>query len=76
MTWNHRVVRFRDDEMGEYYEIKEVFYDKEGGLSGYSEATVLSETFPGLSRQLKMMKTATSKPIIDISEFDKLTDPA
>ncbi len=69
MTWNHRVVRFNDDEMGEYFEIKEVFYDKDGGLSGYSEATIMSDSFDGLHEQIKWFKTATSKPVIDEKEF-------
>jgi hypothetical protein len=69
MTWNHRVVRFEDDEMGEYFEIKEVFYDKDGGLSGYSDATILSESFEGLHEQLDMFKRATSKPVINEFEF-------
>lgn len=69
MTWNHRVVRFEDEEMGEYFEIKEVFYDKDGGLSGYSDATIMSDSFDGLHEQLTWFKTATSKPVIDEKEF-------
>lgn len=69
MTWNHRVVRFEDEEMGEYFEIKEVFYDKDGGLSGYSDATIMSDSFDGLHEQITWFKTATSKPVIDEKEF-------
>lgn len=69
MTWNHRVVRFNDEEMGEYFEIKEVFYDKDGSLSGFSEATIMSDSFEGLHEQIEWFKTATSKPIINESEF-------
>ena len=69
MTWNHRVVRFEDEEMGEYYEIKEVFYKEDGSLSGYSEATILADTFEGLHEQLDMFKRATSKPVLNEFEF-------
>jgi hypothetical protein len=69
MTWNHRVVRFNDEAMGEYYEIKEVFYDKEGGLSGYSDATIMSDSFEGLHEQIDMFKTATSKPVLNEADF-------
>lgn len=76
MTWNHRVVRFNDEEMGEYYEIKEVFYDKDGGLSGFSEASIMSDTFEGLHTQLDWFKTATSKPVINEAEFFAPKDPS
>ena len=69
MTWNHRVVRFEDDEMGEYFEIKEVFYKEDGSVSGYSDACILSDTFDGINEQLDMFKRATFKPIIDEAEF-------
>lgn len=75
MTWNHRVVRFEDDEMGEYFEIKEVFYKEDGSLSGYSEATIMSDSFDGLHEQITWFKTATSKPVIDEKEFFLPKDP-
>jgi hypothetical protein len=76
MTWNHRVVRFNDEEMGEYFEIKEVFYDKEGNPNGYSEASIMSDSFEGLHEQIEWFKTATSKPIINEAEFFKPKDPS
>lgn len=69
MSWNYRVVRFINDEMGEYFEIKEVFYDSAGELAGYSEASVFSETFEGLNKCMKMMAEACSKPFIKEEEF-------
>jgi hypothetical protein len=76
MTWNHRVVRFNDEEMGEYFEIKEVFYDKNGNPTGYSEASIMSDSFEGLHEQLEWFKTATAKPIINEEEFFKAKDPS
>lgn len=69
MTWNYRVVRFPNDEMGEYFEVKEVFYDKDGGLAGYSEASVFSETFDGLHETLNLFREAFAKPVIREEEF-------
>ena len=69
MTWNYRVVQFTNDVVGEYYEIKEVFYDKLGELAGYSEASVFADTFEGLNNSLEIMATALSKPAIKESEF-------
>jgi hypothetical protein len=76
MTWNYRVVRFENEEMGEYFEIKEVFYDKSGELAGYSEASVFSDTYDGLFECLDLMKAATAKPVIDEKEFFYKTDIA
>jgi hypothetical protein len=69
MSWNYRAVRFINDEMGEYFEIKEVFYDKLGELAGYSEASVFSETAEGLKDCLDMMAVALTKPVIKEEEF-------
>jgi hypothetical protein len=69
MSWNYRVVRFDNEDVGEYFEIKEVFYDKSGELAGYSEASVFSDTYEGLFEVMDLMKAATAKPVIDESEF-------
>jgi len=69
MTWNYRVVRFENDEMGEYFEIKEVFYDKLGEIAGYSEASVFADTYEGLFESIDLMKAATAKPVIDEKDF-------
>lgn len=69
MTWNYRVVQFTNDIVGDYYEIKEVFYDKLGELAGYTEASVFSETVEGLNEALAIMATALSKPVIKEGEF-------
>jgi hypothetical protein len=69
MSWNYRVVRFQNEDMGEYYEIKEVFYDKLGELAGYSEASIFSDTYDGLFEVMDLMKAATAKPVIDEADF-------
>ena len=69
MSWNYRVVRFDNEEMGEYFEIKEVFYDKLGELAGYSEASVFSDTYDGLFECLDLMKAATAQPVINEADF-------
>ena len=69
MSWNYRVVRFKNEDIDEYFEIKEVFYDKDGNLAGYAEASVFSDTYEGLFEVMELMKSATAKPVIDESEF-------
>ena len=74
MSWNYRVVRFQDEpasasETGEYYEIKEVFYDTLGKPVGYSDANCGADTYEGLFKCMSMMQAAHAKPVLDESEF-------
>lgn len=70
--WNYRVVRFKDDIEGEYLEIKEVFYNRDGSLAGYSDATVGAESIESIMNVLDMMREDAHKAIIDEEEFFKL----
>ena len=70
MSWNYRVVRFKDEENQEtYYELKEVFYNRDGSLMGYSDATVSGESFDDVIKVLAMMKEDAHKAVIDEAEF-------
>jgi hypothetical protein len=71
MSWNYRVVHFEDDigEDGNYYEIKEVFYDVSGKPVGYSDAVCGSDTYEGLFKCMSMMQSAHAKPVLKESEF-------
>ena len=71
MSWNYRVVRFKDDleYTEEYYEIKEVFYDASGRPVGYSDATCGADTYDGLFKVMGMMQSAHAKPVLNESEF-------
>lgn len=72
MTWNYRVVRFKNNEdIEEYYEIKEVFYDKQGNILGYTDSSVLSETFEGILDVLDLMCSATAKAVINEADLLK-----
>ena len=70
MSWNYRVVRFKDEENQEtYYELKEVFYNRDGSLMGYSDATVSGESFDDVIKVLAMMKEDAHKAVIDEAEL-------
>jgi hypothetical protein len=76
MTWNYRVVRFRDEpesasETGDWYEIKEVFYDSLGKPVGYSDATCGNDTYDGLFKVMSMMQSAHAKPVLNEWEMFK-----
>ena len=74
MTWNYRVVRFKDEhaETGEYYEIKEVFYDTDGKPVGYSDATCGADTYDGLFKVMGMMQSAHAKITLNEEEIFKV----
>lgn len=75
MTWNYRVVRFKgENEEDTYYELKEVFYNRDGTLMGYSDATVSGESFADIIKVLDMMKEDAHKSVLDESEFFKKKD--
>lgn len=71
MSWNYRVVRFKDAEFEEddYYEIKEVFYDPSGKPVGYSDAVCGSDTYDGLFKVAGLMQSAHAKPVLDEEDF-------
>lgn len=71
MSWNYRVVRFKDDDETPYYELKEVFYNRDGTLMGYSDATVSGESFTDIIKVLDMMKEDAHRAVIDEEEFFK-----
>jgi hypothetical protein len=72
MTWNYRVIRFKGEQDEDtYYEIKEVFYNRDGTLMGYSDATVSGESFSDVIKVLDMMKQDAHKSVIDEAEFFK-----
>jgi hypothetical protein len=69
MSWNYRVVRFDGAFDEPYFEIKEVYYNRDGSLMGFCDATVASETFEGIIDVLDQMKADAHRIIIDEEEF-------
>ena len=71
MNWNHRVVRFKDEnvEGGYRHEFKEVFYDDQGKVTGYSNAFLWSEDAFGMQELAERLLIATTKKPIDESDF-------
>ena len=75
MNWNHRVVRFKDENVdgGYRYEFKEVFYDDEGKATGYSNAFLWSEDAFGMQELAERLLMATTKKPLDESDFPNHT---
>ena len=62
MSWNYRVMRDKDG----YLSINEVYYDGRGKAELYTGRTFSGgETKKELKKDLKQMKKAFDKPILD-----------
>jgi hypothetical protein len=69
MSWNYRVMQF-EDEIGEaYYEIKEVYYNRDGTLMGYCDANVSGGSFGDIIHTLDAMRTDAHKSVLKPSDF-------
>jgi hypothetical protein len=68
MTWNHRIVRFKQAEgFDDYLAICECYYDDNGKLEGHTmdAVTVGSETVEGLRWTLENMLACLDKEIVE-----------
>lgn len=71
MTWNHRVIRYEDGSL----EIVEVYYEDDGSLMGYSDATVYARADDeggapdSLQRQVAWFLDSLDRPILDVGDF-------
>jgi hypothetical protein len=69
MTWNYRVVKFDGAFDEPYFEIKEVYYDRDGNPTGYCDATVAGETFEDIITVLDQMKADATRAVLMEKEF-------
>ena len=70
MHWNNRVVEFDDGQGDKYYEICEVYYDKNDKPIGYCDACFLSETKDGLKEIYERMREAFDLPVINENDLE------
>ena len=69
MSWNYRVVK--DDCEEGYYEIMEVYYDKEGNINGYADTGCpYGESLEGVKRCLELMSKALDEPILQLKDLN------
>jgi hypothetical protein len=70
MSWNHRILAHKyGDEM--YFQIHEVYYDKDGKPDGYTAngVSVGAESLDGIKWVLNKMKECVNKPILLADDF-------
>ena len=70
MSWNHRILAHKDGE-GMYFQIHEVYYDKDGNADSYTAngVSVGAESLEGINWVLDKMKECTNKPILLADDF-------
>jgi len=73
MSWNYRVMELTDELEGKYYEIKEVYYNRDGSLMGYCDASVSGGSFGDIINTLDMMKTDAHKSVLREEDFKGAT---
>ena len=69
MSWNYRIMEFDDIDEGKYFEIKEVYYNRDGSLMGYCDATVSGESASDVVKVLDMMKSDAHRSILKVDDF-------
>ena len=71
MNWNHRVVRFKNEnvEGGYRYEFKEVFYNDDGEKTGYSDVFLWSEDIFGMQELAERLMVASARSPIAEEAF-------
>ena len=69
MSWKYRVMELDDEFEGKYYEIKEVYYNRDGSLMGYCDACVSGGSFSDIINTLDTMRTDAHKTVLKPSDF-------
>jgi hypothetical protein len=68
MMWNHRVVRTFDETYGEYFELAEVYYDKDNKPYAYGSASIGGESQYSLAQQLEQFKQGIEMFVLNYPE--------
>jgi polygalacturonase len=70
MHWNYRLVNCPSTNGGDdWIEFKEVFYSEQGGLLGYGNACIGSETKADLQDIVARLNKALDLPVLHESNF-------
>jgi hypothetical protein len=63
-------MEFQDEIGSKFFEIKEVYYNRDGSLMGYCDASVSGGSFSDIINTLDMMKTNAHKAVLKPSDFE------
>ena len=69
-SWNHRVVDMTAENDGDpLFELREVYYNRDGVPVGHGGPSVMSETKEGLKWVLEQMQAALDQPVLKPEDF-------
>lgn len=69
MTWNHRMVRFKNDEGEYYYKFMEVYYHDDGTPMAYGDPFLWSEDIDGMQELAERLMVASARSPIAEEAF-------
>ena len=78
MSWNYRLTKetIRNKHLAEpeiLFGIREVFYDENGDISGFSEEPdIISDSIDGMKDILTKMLKSCNKPVIDYNTGEEI----
>jgi hypothetical protein len=80
MHWNYRVLHEQLDNsvesfIDESFKIIECYYEDDGSLAGYCDASVLGETLEELQKEIERFKHATMRPVLTPEDFKPILTP-
>lgn len=69
--WNHRVTR-QKTRFGDWYAIREVYYDDQGNVTAWTEGEMapVGETVEELRADLERMLAALDEPVLYVGEAE------
>ena len=75
MSWNYRVIEHEDEDV-KFYQIHEVYYDKDGNPESMTEDASLpfGDNVEELNHTLIYMISALTKPVLPYTMFDEEHD--
>lgn len=75
--WDYRIVRQPSQMAGEeWFEIFEVYYDREGKPESYGDATIGGDTVEVLTENLARLHDALGKTVLDVSAITHHQSPS
>jgi hypothetical protein len=69
VTWNHRLVRFKNPDGGYRYEFKEVYYHDDGTLMAYGDPFLWGESIAEVQELADQLVVAAAKPSVYEEDF-------
>ena len=68
MTWNYRIVKTNDVHGNEWYSIREIYYNDQGQIKGYTDGVsagcLNSDSVEELKETLRIMLEDTEHPVL------------